>query len=136
MERKKMKFDKLSNKIIGSAIEVHNYLGPGFTERIYQKALMEELMLKKIEFESEKNVTIYYKGKNIGDYRIDLVIDNKIILELKAVEDIAKIHKAQLKSYLKATGKNIGLIINFSKVSLDVKRIVHNLKPDQLIRSD
>jgi GxxExxY protein len=119
----KTDFDELSNKIIGAGIEVHKNLGPGFIESIYHNAMKFELALKGLDFETEKVISIEYKSENVGLHRIDLVIENQIIVELKAVEEISLMHKAQLISYLKASGLEIGLILNFSKTRINIRRL-------------
>lgn len=118
-------FDPLSNNIIGIAIKVHKELGPGFLESVYEEALKVEFSANNLEFESQKEIKIKYNGVEIGVHRLDLVVDNKIIAELKAVKELADIHFAQIRSYLKATGLRIGLLINFAKPILEVKRIVN-----------
>jgi GxxExxY protein len=122
---KKHPFEELSNTVIGAAINVHKELGPGFLEGIYEEALKVQLSEHGIQFESQMEITIKFHGKEIGKHRLDLVIENQIILELKAVKEILDIHMAQLRSYLKATGLKIGLLINFSKPKIDIKRIVN-----------
>ncbi len=100
------RFENLSKEIIGAAIRVHKELGPGF-------------------FESQKKIKIEYFGVEVGTHRLDLVVEDEIIVELKAVKDFADIHLAQLRSYLKATSLKVGLLINFAKPTLEVKRIVN-----------
>jgi GxxExxY protein len=114
----------ITEKIIGLAIAVHKKLGPGFIERIYQEALSLELDQSKINYEKEKFITINYKGRNLGEQRIDFLIENSIILEIKAIDKIGPIHIAQVISYLKAMNKKLGLILNFSEVKLGIKRII------------
>lgn len=118
-------FEPLSNKIIGIAIKVHKELGPGFLENVYEEALKVEFFAQYLQFESQKEIKIQYQGVEVGAHRLDLVVDNKIIVELKAVKELADIHFAQIRSYLKATGLRIGLLINFAKPILEVKRIVN-----------
>jgi len=118
-------FEELSRKIIGAAIKVHRELGPGFLENIYEKALKIELSEHDINLEFQKEVIIKYQGIDIGTHRLDLLVENKIILELKAVKELADIHYAQLRSYLKATGLKVGLLLNFAKPTLEIKRIVN-----------
>lgn len=120
-----MIFEELSNKIINSALEVHKKLGPGFMESIYQTAMLIQLQKDGMKTESQKEVKIYYDGKEIGIHRLDLVVNNEIILELKAVKEFDEIHFAQTLSYLKATGLKTALLLNFSKPKLDIKRIVN-----------
>ena len=117
-------FPKESYDIIGAALEVHSQLGCGFTEPVYQEALAEELRLRHIPFEREKTFYVTYKGKKLTkDFRVDFVCFNKIIVELKAVSDFAEEHVAQVYNYLKVTGMQLGLLINFGKTSLEYKRL-------------
>ena len=117
-------FPKESYDIIGAALEVHSQLGCGFTEPVYQEALAEELILRNIPFEREKTFYVTYKGKELSkDFRVDFVCFNKIIVELKAVSDFAEEHVAQVYNYLKVTGMQLGLLINFGKTSLEYKRL-------------
>ena len=118
-------FEKLSEVIIGAAIKVHKELGPGFLESIYEEALKVEFSESNLNFESQKEIKIEYHGKEIGAHRLDLVIGDKIIVELKAVKELTDVHFAQLISYLKATDLKVGLLLNFSKPTLEIKRIVN-----------
>ena len=117
--------NNLSNKLIGIAIEIHKQLGPGFTEKIYEKALEYELKENKVKFENQKVINVKYKDKLLGEQRIDFNVEDKIILELKAVSEINEIHMAQILSYLKSTDIRLGLILNFAKTKLEIKRIVN-----------
>ena len=119
-----MEFDELSNKIIKSAIEVHKKLGPGFLESIYQAALPIELKKEGMEVEFQKEIKIYYDNQEVGLHRLDLLINKEIIIELKTIEEFDDSHTAQIISYLKATGLKIGLLLNFAKEVLKVKRVV------------
>ena len=121
----KHQFEELSRKIIGAAIKVHKELGPGFLENIYEEALKIELSEHGINFEFQKEVKIKYMGIDIGTHRLDLLVENRIVIELKAVKELADIHFAQLRSYLKATELKVGLLLNFAKPTLEVKRIVN-----------
>ena len=115
-------------KIIGAAMEVHNVLGCGFKEAVYQEALAKELSLCDIPFEREVTLPVYYKGELLHtDYRPDFVCFDKIIVELKAVEYLADEHYSQVLSYLRASGMQLGILINFGEVSLNCKRII---RPD------
>jgi len=106
---------ELSYRIIGAAIEVHRRLGPGLIEPIYEEFLCHELGLRKIPFERQKPLPIVYKGFRLDcGYRLDIVVDKMIILELKAVERIKPIHEAQLRTYLKLSGVWLGLLMNFN----------------------
>jgi GxxExxY protein len=121
----KHNFEDLSKKIIGAAIRVHRELGPGFLESIYEEALKVEFSKNAFKFESQKEIKIEYLGVEVGVHRLDLVVENIIIIELKAVKELADIHFAQLRSYLKATGLKVGLLLNFAKPSLEIKRVVN-----------
>lgn len=121
----KKAIDELSNKIIGIAIEVHKTIGPGFVEKIYERALAYEFQKRKIEFTNQKVIRVRYKEIELGDQRIDFLIEDEIILELKAVSKIDKLHIAQMLSYLKAANKKLGLILNFAKQTLEIKRVIN-----------
>jgi GxxExxY protein len=109
----------LTEKLIGAAIEVHRELGPGLLESAYHKALEHELRLRGIPFESEKPCAVSYKGTVIENaYRLDLLVDNAVVIELKTVEGLTDIHEAQLLTYLKFTGCRIGLLFNFNATVL------------------
>lgn len=113
-----------SYKIMGAAFEVHRILGCGFTEPVYQEALEEELRLRDIPFSREKTYEIKYKDKVLSKcFRPDFVCYDKIIVELKAVDDFTDEHYSQVYNYLKATGLELGLLINFGKKSVEHKRI-------------
>ena len=125
-------YDKnsLSYKVIGCAMEVHKNLGPGLLESIYEKALIQELTLNGISVQSQLEVQVNYKGMNISEgFRLDLLVNDELIVELKSVEDLKPIHHKQLLTYLKLTNKRVGLLINFNTVSLTdgIKRVVNNL---------
>jgi len=122
---KGLEYGDLTDKIIGCAIEVHKKLGPGFLESIYENAFIIELHKQNFQVERQREVVINYEGFEIGRHRLDLVVDDTIVVELKAVKNIEDVHFAIVKSYLKALGKEHGLIINFSKKVLEVKRVIH-----------
>ncbi len=116
--------EELTEKIIGAAIEVHRALGPGLLESTYQECLAKEFSLRQIPFEKEKNLLVKYKGYDIDcNYRMDFVIADLVVVELKTVEIILPIHEAQLLTYLKLTGFKVGLMINFN-----VKQLVKGIK--------
>ena len=122
--------NELANIVIGSAIEVHKALGPGLLESAYHECLMHELGLRKIVYESEVPISVAYKGYLVGEvYRADLLVGNKFIVELKAVETVNAIHKAQLLTYLRLTGRRLGLLVNFNTVLLrdGICRVVNKL---------
>ena len=104
-------------------IEVHKELGPGFLESVYRNATAVEFCNKGILFESEKEIKLHYKGEDIGTHRIDLFIENELVVELKTVEELHKKHYAQIRSYLKAVGKTLGLLVNFADFQLDVRKV-------------
>ena len=110
------------NIVIGKAYDIHNDLGSGFLERVYQNALYNELISIGFDVEKEKPLNVFYKGECVGNYFADLVVDNKIIIETKTVRSINLYHIKQIKNYLKATNIDIGLIINFGD-SVKVKRV-------------
>ena len=116
---------ELSYQIVQAAYEVFNALGPGFLEKIYEGGMQEELLLREHKIERQKQVPVYFKGKKIGNHILDLIVDGRVILELKAVAEIAPIHKQQALSYLKATGLELALIINFGAKRLQVSRVVY-----------
>ena len=119
-----LKYSDETYQIIGAAMEVHKTIGCGFTEPLYQEAFEQELQLRSIPFQREKSFHVTYKGKELKkEFRPDFVCFNKIIVELKAVDDFADEHFAQVYNYLKATGMSLGLLMNFGKKSLDYKRI-------------
>lgn len=118
-------YPELSYQIMEGVFEVHNRLGPGFTEEIYQRALISELEVRAIPFEAQKNIEIFYRGKPIGTYRLDMVIEGKIIIELKAVASLNELFKQQLISYLKATGLRLGILINFGSRRVEYVRIAN-----------
>jgi len=126
-----MKMNQLSSKIIGAAIEVHKNLGPGLLESAYEECLCHELSIHGMSFEKQKSLPINYKGKRLDcGYRLDIVVENAIILELKSCEKIESIHKAQLLTYLKLSGLNLGLILNFKVPFMrdGIVRIVNEFK--------
>ncbi len=114
----------LAYKIVGCAFEVHNQLGYGFLEKVYENALCVALDDVGIAYETQKPINIFFREKLIGNYFADLVVENKIIVELKSAKQIAAEHEAQILNYLTATGIRLGLIINFSPDQLDYKRII------------
>lgn len=124
-----MKYQELTSKIIEAAYTVHNTLGFGFLEKVYQNALVIELVKRGMKADSEKPIKVFYEGQVVGDYVADVVVDDKVILELKAVKELSDIHEVQLVNYLKATGMEVGLLINFGP-SVKIKRKVFDLPKD------
>jgi GxxExxY protein len=121
----KYAFSQLSSDIIGCAYRVHRTLGPGFPESVYKRAMTYELMKAKIAFQTEAVFEVTYDGKPCGEFRADLFVDAKIIVELKAIEQLCKENQAQTLSYLKASKVKVGLLMNFGEASLKVKRFVN-----------
>lgn len=117
----------LTDKIIAAAIEVHSELGCAFSEPVYQTALAHEFTLRAIPFQREKIIEVQYKGMVAGKYRLDFLVDDRVVVELKAVEQLSDIHTAQVICYLAATSKKVGLLLNFAKPRLKddgIKRVV------------
>ena len=123
----KMLHEELTRKVIGCAIEVHKRLGNGFQEVIYQRALDIEMKLAHIEFAREMEMSIFYRDFEIGTRRVDFFVENKIMVEIKAITKLEDVHLAQAMNYLEAYKMEIGLLINFGSKSLEFKR-VHNNK--------
>lgn len=115
---------ELTGKIIGCAMEVHKHLGNGFQEVVYQRALSIEMNIQGLLHEREKEMPLQYKGFDIGARRVDFFVENKIMVELKAVTQLEDVHLAQAINYLEAYGMQIGLLINFGNTSLQFKRVM------------
>ncbi len=120
-----LEHEDLTDKIIGCAIEVHKKLGPGFLESIYENAFVIELHKQNLQVEKQREVVIKYDGVEVGRHRLDLIVNDTIVVELKAVKQIEDIHFAIVRSYLKALGKEHGLLINFSRMVVEVKRVIN-----------
>ena len=120
------KLNELSGQVIGAAIAVHKELGPGYAEALYERAMAIELRHRNIPFNEQVTIQVGYRGEMVGEGRIDLLVQNDLIVELKAIDTLAPIHTAQVVSYLKATGKNLGLLINFNTPRLrdGIKRVI------------
>ena len=121
--------DPLSYKVIGCAIEVYKTLGPGLLESIYEKALLHELIANGLKSQSQVPVQVDYKGENLGEgLRMDILVEDKLIIELKSVEELLPVHYKQLLTYLKLTGKKVGLLINFNVENIvdGIHRVVNN----------
>jgi len=119
--------NKLTNKIIGIAIDIHRALGPGFVEKIYQRAMYIDLKNNSILFEREKKAAVRFKNALLGYQNLDFIIENELVVEIKAVSKISEIHMAQVLSYLKATNKKLGLILNFANPKIEIKRVANKL---------
>ncbi len=127
---KVMEEDRLSKEIIGAAIEVHRHLGPGLLESAYEECLCKELEIRDVVFKRQKSLALVYKGIALDcGYKLDIVVEGKVILELKSVNKIEPIHDAQLLTYLKLADLKLGILINFNVPILKegIKRIVNNL---------
>jgi GxxExxY protein len=118
-----MEVNEITHKIIGCCMEVHNTLGNGFQEVVYQRALAIEMRLQGLRFERELEMPLEYKGESIGSRRVDFFVENKVMLELKAIEQILPAHKAQAINYCEAYKIADGLLINFGGASLDYRRV-------------
>jgi len=110
--------DALTHDIIGAAMDVHSEMGAGLMEQIYENALCVELSRRKLRFEKQKRIPVTYKGESVGDLFADLIVEGRVIVELKSVRELAPIHEAQLITYLKLSNIKTGLLINFNVVSL------------------
>ena len=123
-----MEYRELTEKIIGCAYRIYNTMGFGFLESVYEKCMLIELRKEGLNAESQKPITVTYDNENVGEFIADIIVEDTIILELKSVKRIVKAHEVQLVNYLVATGKPIGLILNFGKWKVEIKRKVKELK--------
>ena len=124
MKAMALEYEALTDQIIGAAIEVHRRLGPGFLESVYERALIIELRKRGLAAEVQKELVICYEEEEVGRHRLDLFVDNTIVVELKAIKNLEDIHFAIVRSYLKAVGRKHGLLLNCSKLTLEVKRVI------------
>ena len=122
-----MEHEKLTEKIIGCAYRVYNRIGFGFLESVYENCMLIELCKANMNAESQKPITVYYENKVVGEFVADIIVDDTIILELKSVRRIIKAHEVQLVNYLVATGKSVGLILNFGERKAEIKRKIREL---------
>jgi len=120
----KILYKDLSYKIVGLAMQVHNKLGFGFSEKVYENALMVLFGREGIQAKQQTPITVYFEGEVVGDYYADILVEDKIILELKSAEEIADAHRSQVLNYLKATGLQLAIILNFGKEGLEYERLV------------
>lgn len=127
MNKKTYKYSDLTGKIIGCAMEVHNVLGNGFQEKIYQRALGFEMEKRGIHFAQEFSIAIIYKGNQIGLRRVDFLVEEKVCVELKAVLELEKAHIAQAINYLEASNLKVGLLLNFGNTRLKFHRLENNI---------
>ena len=121
-----MLHQELTNKIIGAYYKVYNSLGYGFLEKVYENSLKIELQRLNLKVDQQKNIKVVYEGFEVGDYFADLIVENLVIIELKAAEAICEQHEAQLLNYLRATDKEVGLLLNFGKEAKFVREIFSN----------
>jgi GxxExxY protein len=117
-----MEFEEITHEIIGAAYEVFNQLGFGFLESVYKKALVVELGKKPFRVEAERALKVYYDDQVVGDFYVDLLVENEIVVELKSVRNLVKEHEVQLVNYLNGLKKEVGLLINFAPSGVQVKR--------------
>ena len=120
--------ETISQRVIRCAFDVSNTLGAGFLEKVYENALCVELERSGLDFQSQKPVAVTYKGFQVGEYVVDIIVEDKLLLELKALSMLCSSHDAQVMNYLRATNLSVGLLLNFGKPKLGIKRIVwqHN----------
>ena len=119
-----LEHEELTGRIIGAAIEVHKALGPGYIEAIYENALVLELRAHGVPFQRQLSVPVLYRGTEVGLHRLDLYVADTIVVELKAIKALEDIHFAVTRSYLRAAGREHGLLLNFAKVTLEAKRVI------------
>jgi len=119
-----MELDELTYQINGAVFEVNRLLGPGFLEKVYENALAVELELQGLDFKRQVPVEVLYKDQVVGEYFADMVVQDTVILELKTVDALTKVHEAQLLNYLKATGMPVGILVNFKEEKATVRRMV------------
>ena len=122
-----MHINDITYALNGAIFEVNRILGPGFLEKVYENALLVELENRGIRAESQVPIKVSYKDKIVGEYIADLLVEDKVIVELKTVESLDKIHEAQLLNYLKATGIHVGILVNFRHPKAEIKRMVLDL---------
>ena len=116
--------NEVTREIIGAAMEVHRTLGSGFIESVYEESLAIEFDIRKVQYERQKEIEVVYKGKTAKQFVCDFLVEGKVLVEMKALRDITAVEEAQLLNYLKATGLEVGLLINFGQSSLRYKRLV------------
>lgn len=122
-----MEYEKVSETIIGCAYRVYNKMGFGFLESVYEKCLLIEMRKAGLDTETQKPITVYYEGEVVGEFVADMMVNDAVIIELKSVRRIIKAHEVQLVNYLVATGKPVGLILNFGERKVEIKRKVKDL---------
>ena len=122
-----MDINDITYAINGAVFEVNRVLGPGFLEKVYENVVLLELKSRGLKAESQVPIKVLYKKDVVGEYIADILVEESVIVELKTVESLEKIHEAQLLNYLKATGLNIGMLVNFRHPKAEIKRLVYNL---------
>ena len=127
-----MELNDITYAINGAIFEVNKVLGPGFLEKVYENALLYELKNRGLKSVCQAPITVNYKGQCVGEYFADILVEDRVIIELKTVEKIEKIHEAQVLNYLKATGIQVGLLVNFRHPKAEIKRLVLGLPEDTL----
>ena len=128
-----MDINELTYAINGAVFEVNKVLGPGFLEKVYENALIIELRSLGLKADSQVPIKVYYKDKVVGEYTADILVEEKVILELKTVERLEKIHEAQLLNYLRATGIQVGILVSFKHTKAEIKRMVLDLPDNRKI---
>jgi len=128
-----MDINEITYAINGAVFEVNRVLGPGFLEKVYEKALLIELRSLGLKADSQVPIKVFYKDDVVGEYTADILVEDKVILELKTVERLERIHEAQLLNYLRATGLQIGILINFKHGKAEIKRMVLDLPENRNI---
>ena len=126
-----MEINDITYAINGAVFEVNNILGPGFLEKVYENALLAEFKRRGLKAKNQVPISVSYKGEVVGEYFADLLVEDKVIVELKTVENLDRTHEAQLLNYLKATELKVGLLVNFKHKKADIKRMVLNLPDDE-----
>ena len=125
-----MDINEITYAINGAVFEVNRILGPGFLEKVYEKALLFELRNRGLKAVSQVPIKVYYKKNVVGEYIADIIVEDRVIVEIKTVENFDRIHEAQLLNYMKATGIQVGLLVNFKHPKADIKRMVLNLSEE------
>ena len=122
-----MELNEITYAIRGAVFEVNKILGHGFLEKVYENALIIELRMKGLKCENQVPLKVHYKDKLVGEYIADLLVEDRVIVELKAIENLEKVHEAQLLNYLKATGIKVGLLVNMKYPKAEIKRMVFDM---------
>ena len=122
-----MKYQELTEKIIGCAFKVYNKMGFGFLESVYEKCLLIEFQKKGLKAEAQKPIIVYYDEEIVGEFVVDILVNDTILIELKSVKKLVKAHEVQVVNYLTATKKDIGLLLNFGETKVEIKRKVREL---------